>query len=318
MKDMVKKHFHYGIVLFCLLFSLFFSVNSLGQELQSRRYGSNYEVLKVIKLDVMNYNDLPKGIKEKLGIDDKNLEKVILLTLRLDSNTECEIKQSDFVLKYSFENKEYTEKCTGFLEGDASWIIPRNEQVAIIFLENAFVIKGWATFETDTNEESEIRDAIIGLKSSIHPFFLLPLRAKEVSFIHKIKGGIQKEFSLSPSNFGEVLEQFESDKQEKGPVRAEGKIMPPKLLNHVYPEYPREAVEARTQGIVVLEATTDIDGRVKDVKTIKSVSPLLDQAATNAVRQWIYEPLIINGKAREAVFTVEIKFELRRQNPLLF
>lgn len=314
MKNLVKKHFHYEIVLFCLLFSLFVSVNSLGQELQTPQYGSNYEVLNVIKLDVMNYNGLPKGIKEKLRIDNKNLEKVILLTLLLDSNTECEIKQSDFVLKYSFENKEYTEKCAGFLEGDDSWIIPRYEQVTIIFLENAFVIKGWATFETNTNEESEIRDAIMSLKSSIHPFFLLPLRAREVSFIHKTQSSIQKEFSLSPSNFGEILGQLESDKQEKETVRIEGEIMPPKLLKHVYPEYPREAIEARTQGIVILEATTDIDGTVKDLKVIKTVSPLLDQAAIDAVRQWVYEPLIINGKAKRAILKVQIKFELRRQH----
>ncbi|MCX7974942.1 MAG: energy transducer TonB [Candidatus Aminicenantes bacterium] len=69
-------------------------------------------------------------------------------------------------------------------------------------------------------------------------------------------------------------------------------------------------MQARIEGVVILEATTDIYGRVQNVKVIRSV-PLLDQAAIDAVRQWIYEPMIINGRPRGVIFIVTITFQLR-------
>ena len=39
--------------------------------------------------------------------------------------------------------------------------------------------------------------------------------------------------------------------------------------------------------------------------------PLLDQAAVDAVRQWVYEPLIINGRPRGVIFTVTVRFALK-------
>ncbi|MGB9864266.1 MAG: TonB family protein [Candidatus Saccharicenans sp.] len=39
---------------------------------------------------------------------------------------------------------------------------------------------------------------------------------------------------------------------------------------------------------------------------------LLDQAAIDAVRQWVYEPMIINGRPRSVTFTVTIIFKLQK------
>jgi len=95
----------------------------------------------------------------------------------------------------------------------------------------------------------------------------------------------------------------------EGPVKAIGEIKPPELVKRVEPDYPPIAAEARVEGIVILEAMTDIYGRVKNVKVLRSI-PLLDQAAMDAVRQWVYEPMIINGKPREVIFTVTVRFTL--------
>jgi len=46
------------------------------------------------------------------------------------------------------------------------------------------------------------------------------------------------------------------------------------------------------------------------VKVLRSI-PLLDQAAIDAVRQWQYEPMIINGRPRGVIFTVTVTFKLR-------
>src|SRR5947208_484661 len=78
------------------------------------------------------------------------------------------------------------------------------------------------------------------------------------------------------------------------PVRAGGASKSPAPGKHVDPIYPPIAQTARVQGIVILEATIGVDGRVTDVKVLKSV-PLLDQAALDAVRQWTYTPTTLNG-----------------------
>ena len=54
---------------------------------------------------------------------------------------------------------------------------------------------------------------------------------------------------------------------------------------------------------------TDIRGRVIDVRVLRSI-PLLDEAVVEAVRQWIYEPLLVNGRPRPVTFTVTVRFEL--------
>jgi len=94
------------------------------------------------------------------------------------------------------------------------------------------------------------------------------------------------------------------------PVRAVDEIKPPKLIKEVKPIYPEDARQKRVEGTVILEATTDIYGRVQRVEVLRSI-PLLDQAAIDAVRQWIYEPEIIEGKPRGIIFTVTVTFKLK-------
>ena len=97
---------------------------------------------------------------------------------------------------------------------------------------------------------------------------------------------------------------------EAPPVRPAGEVRMPRLLKRVEPVYPEIARMSHVQGTVILEAATDIYGRVAAVKVLRSV-PLLDAAAVDAVRQWIYEPLVVNGRPRGIVFTVTLRFELK-------
>jgi len=108
-----------------------------------------------------------------------------------------------------------------------------------------------------------------------------------------------------------MLKDKEEEDFEKGAVKIEGELEPPKLLKKVEPVYPEEARKAGVSGIVILNVKTDELGRVIKVKILKSPDPLLDKAAVNAVMQWIYEPFIHKGKPRPTVFTVTVKFKLR-------
>jgi protein TonB len=93
-------------------------------------------------------------------------------------------------------------------------------------------------------------------------------------------------------------------------VRVGGMVHPPKLLVKVPPEYPPLAASARVQSLIILEARVGLDGRVKDVKVLRG-HPLFDESALAAVRQWRYQPLLLNGEPTEFILTVTVMFNLQ-------
>lgn len=127
-----------------------------------------------------------------------------------------------------------------------------------------------------------------------------------------IEGGVDYDTAGGyPKNLlGDAMLRVIGD--ETAPVRLAGEVRMPRLLKRVDPVYPELAREAWVQGTVILEATADIYGRVVGVKVLRSV-PLLDQAAVEAVRQWVYEPMVVNGRPRGVVFTVTVRFELKSE-----
>lgn len=88
-------------------------------------------------------------------------------------------------------------------------------------------------------------------------------------------------------------------------------VKTPRLMKKVDPQYPTTALKAHVQGTVLLEAVTDVFGRVQRVRVITG-NPLLRQAAEIAVKQWIYEPYMINGVPKPVIFTVHVTFSLHR------
>jgi len=93
-------------------------------------------------------------------------------------------------------------------------------------------------------------------------------------------------------------------------VRVIGEMKTPRPIEIVKPIYPKIARKAQVKGVVILSVKIDEEGNVEDVMVLRSI-PLLDQAAVDAVRQWKYEPFIVEGKPCRAVFTVTVQFNLR-------
>jgi protein TonB len=93
------------------------------------------------------------------------------------------------------------------------------------------------------------------------------------------------------------------------PIRVGGQIAPPTLAKRVEPEYPPVAIAAHVEGTVILEATVDKRGRVAGVEVLRS-HPLLASAAVDAVKQWQYQPLMLNGSPQPFVLTVTVSFDL--------
>jgi len=98
--------------------------------------------------------------------------------------------------------------------------------------------------------------------------------------------------------------------RERTPLRVGGSIIRPERVYEVAPVYPPVARSARVEGTVILEALIDVDGRVRDVRVLRS-QPLLDAAAVEAVRQWRFTPTRLNGEPVPVVMTVTVRFELQ-------
>ena len=94
------------------------------------------------------------------------------------------------------------------------------------------------------------------------------------------------------------------------PIRIGDGVPPPRKIHDVPPVYPPAAREAGIEGLVVLDATIDPTGVVRDIEVVTSV-PELDQAAIDAVEQWRYEPMLVDGVAVPISMTMTINFTLR-------
>jgi protein TonB len=95
-------------------------------------------------------------------------------------------------------------------------------------------------------------------------------------------------------------------------VRIGGQIAQPKLIRQVKPVYPDLAVQSRVSALVILEAEVDTRGRVKTVKVLRG-HPLFDDSAIEAVKQWRYQPLLLNGEPTGFILTVTVNFNLQQK-----
>ena len=96
----------------------------------------------------------------------------------------------------------------------------------------------------------------------------------------------------------------------KEPVRVGGNVQAPALVKRVEPTYPDLALVAKVTGLVILEATVATDGTVESVRVLRSVK-FLDQAAVDAVKQWRYSPLVLNGVPTPFILSVSLNFSVK-------
>jgi TonB family protein len=94
------------------------------------------------------------------------------------------------------------------------------------------------------------------------------------------------------------------------PVRVGGNVAPPERIKYVAPKYPQEAQDAGVTGIVILEIAVDTQGKVAGAHIVRSI-PLLDQAAADAVMQWEYTPVLLNGAPVPVIMTVTVNFTMK-------
>jgi periplasmic protein TonB len=91
--------------------------------------------------------------------------------------------------------------------------------------------------------------------------------------------------------------------------RVGGGVTPPRRFGNT--AYPADALAAGIDGAVVAEILVNESGVVADARVLKSIPPL-DEAALKAVREWRYDPTIVDGKAVPVKMTVTVNFSRAR------
>jgi protein TonB len=89
--------------------------------------------------------------------------------------------------------------------------------------------------------------------------------------------------------------------------RPASQVQQAELIHRVSPEYPKMARDAGVKGTVEVRAAVGTDGKVKSVEVLRGPT-LLQRAAVEAVRQWVYRPTILNGRAVESETVITLKF----------
>jgi TonB family protein len=121
-------------------------------------------------------------------------------------------------------------------------------------------------------------------------------------------GQVTEEINVSVRR---VPAQPASQVQSSAAIRVGGNIRPPRKLQDVKPVYPPKMRDQGLEGVVPLEATIGHDGSVQSVRVVTAqVHPDFAHAAMAAVRQWRFDPTLLNGSPVEVVMKVTVKFRL--------
>jgi TonB family protein len=88
-----------------------------------------------------------------------------------------------------------------------------------------------------------------------------------------------------------------------------GNVQAAKLIRQPLPLYPEKAKSAGVEGTVVLHAIIAKDGSVQEVQYVSGPA-LLMRAAMDAVKQWKYQPTLLQGRPVEVDSTISVVFSL--------
>lgn len=85
-------------------------------------------------------------------------------------------------------------------------------------------------------------------------------------------------------------------------------VKPGALLVRVPPIYPPGALASHISGIVVIQAMIGKDGSLQNPRVVSSPDESLSQAALDAVRQWRYQPYMLNDQPVSVMTTINVSF----------
>jgi protein TonB len=99
-------------------------------------------------------------------------------------------------------------------------------------------------------------------------------------------------------------------KEPVAPLEVGGDVKAARLVKSVPPVYPAVARTQRIAGNVSIDAVVETNGNVSTMKVLSGPA-ILHRAALDAVKQWHYEPAMLNGKPTASHLTVTVQFRLQ-------
>lgn len=147
-------------------------------------------------------------------------------------------------------------------------------------------------------------------KPSAAPASVAPARAMAKD--EKANGILAETLPVVSPNEALSIESLRAKADAGEPLRVGGPVTAPTIVERVEVVYPKQAREARVQGVVIVEALIDRDGSVKKVRVLKSLPMGLDDATVKAVKQWKFKPATLEGKPVDAFYTLSVSARLAR------
>jgi TonB family protein len=94
-------------------------------------------------------------------------------------------------------------------------------------------------------------------------------------------------------------------------------VVPPQVIESSPATYTDEALAARIEGTVTLEAAVDITGKITTLRVIKGLGSGLDERAMSAVLNWRFAPASQHGTPVQAITQIDVDFKLPAQTPFI-
>jgi TonB family protein len=95
-------------------------------------------------------------------------------------------------------------------------------------------------------------------------------------------------------------------------IRVGGSVMSQNLVHQEIPVYPKEAKDKHIKGTVILRATIAPDGKVTKIQFLSGPSEL-KKSAIDAVEQWRYKPVCLNGVPINVDTTISVSYPWKAQ-----
>jgi protein TonB len=177
-----------------------------------------------------------------------------------------------------------------------------------------------------TEEEKPIdltKKPLLAQKQDDTPKEPLPANTPIVKRVYGLRRvysvGIGAQGSMAEAVIGKLGNTINKDVDTLTPTKQQlkGALAPvttittaPSLKNAVKPEYTKEMIEAKVEGVIKAEILIDIDGAVKDVRILNDLGFGTREAARKAFLQWTFEPAKVNKTPMAVWITYSIRFVL--------
>jgi len=116
--------------------------------------------------------------------------------------------------------------------------------------------------------------------------------------------------SFSPADTGGRGEGTARDSEKPIRYETDGPITEPRAIHKPNPKYPEEARKAGVTGVVVIDAEISAEGRVVNMKVLRTADEVFVQPTLDALSQWEFEPATLDGKPVAVYYVLTVRYAL--------